>query len=182
MITAEKVGRDLHLTMDGVEKPFIIHPLPGKAGIQITDTYLATLDNRETGEMYLEALQMAVDGAVFDAERGRWVPVPEDQQVNFARFGTELSQAESEAIIMPAFFWQSILGMDGVRAYIEGGEGIAGTLKASGALSSRLGLWARMTSPSTASGNPTSTASTRTTSTRPGGGRPAKRSNGKKRT
>lgn len=181
MITAEKVGRDLHLTMDGVEKPFIIHPLPGKAGIQITDTYLTAMSTNQTGAVFSEALQMAVDGAVFDAEADRWVPVPEDEQVNFARFGTELSQAESELIIMPAFFWQTILGMDGVREYIEGGEGIAGTLKASGALSSRLGLWARMTSPSTGSENPTRTGSTRTTSTRPGGKRPAKRSSGKKR-
>ena len=31
---------------------------------------------------------------------------------------------------MPAFFWQTILGMDGVKAYLEGGEGLSGTLRA----------------------------------------------------
>lgn len=78
----------------------------------------------------------------------RWVPVPEEQQTNFNRVGEELSQDEAEAILMPAFFWQTILGMDGVKAYLEGGEGLSGTLKATGALSRRLGLLVRPTSPS----------------------------------
>lgn len=142
MITAKKDGRNLVLTMEGVD-PFVIRPLPGHAGIQITDTYLESIAGK-TVEI-AAALQMAVDGAVL--EDGRWVPRPEAEQTNWARFGMELSQAESELIIMPAFFWQTILGLDGVRAYIEGGEGLAGTLKASGALTARLGLLARRTSP-----------------------------------
>lgn len=142
MITASKDGRNLVLTMDGVE-PFIIKPLPGHAGVQITETYLGSLGGKPVN--LLPALQMAVDGAVLDGDR--WVPRPDSEQTNFNRMGMELSQAEQELIIMPAFFWQTILGMDGVNAYIEGGEGLSGTLKASGALSTRLGLLGRLTSP-----------------------------------
>lgn len=145
MLNATKDGRNLVLTMEGVD-PFVIRPLPGHAGRQITDTYLTSVSGGASPTDLTAALQMAVDGAVLDG--GRWVPRPDDEQVNFNRIGMELSQEESELIIMPAFFWQTILGMDGVRAYIEGGEGLAGTLKASGALTARLGLLARRTSPS----------------------------------
>ena len=145
-VTATKVGRDLHLQFEGVDAPFVIHPLPGRAGLQITDTYLAISGGENRAQDLTQALQIAVDGAVRDGER--WVPVPEDQQTNFNRIGDELSQDEAEAILMPAFFWQTILGMDGVKAYLEGGEGLSGTLKATGALSRRLGLLVRPTSPS----------------------------------
>lgn len=145
MITADKVGRDLHITMEGVDGAFVIHPLPGRAGLQITETYLQT---RAGGMLdMLPAFQMAVDGARQNAITGVWEPLPDDEQTNFNRIGNELSQTESEGIIMPAFFWQTILGMDGVKAYIEAGEGLPGILKATGALSQRLGLLARPTSP-----------------------------------
>ena len=137
-VTAEKVGRNLHLKFEGVEEPFIIKPLPGRAGIAITDTYLAITGGENRAQDLTQALQIAVDGAVRDGDR--WVPVPEDQQTNFNRIGDELSQDEAESILMPAFFWQTILGMDGVKAYLEGGEGLSGTLRATGALSRRLGL------------------------------------------
>lgn len=145
MIEATKDGRNLVLTMQGVD-PFVIHPLPGHAGRQITDTYLSSVASGADPLDLTAALQMAVDGAVLDD--GRWVPRPETHQTNFNRIGMELSQEEAELIIMPSFFWQTILGMDGVKAYIQGGEGLAGTLKASGALTARLGLLARRTSPS----------------------------------
>jgi hypothetical protein len=144
-IKASKVGRDLHIEMEGVDGAFVIHPLPGRAGVQITDTYLSTYGGQAVD--LLPALQMAVDGARQNALTGLWEPLPEAEQVNFNRIGNELSQEESEGIIMPAFFWQTVLGMDGVKAYIEGGEGLAGTLKATGALSQRLGLLAPRTSP-----------------------------------
>ncbi len=162
-VTASKVGRDLHITVEGIDHPFVIRPLPGRAGVQITDTYLKGSVGGAGQDDILDALIIAVDGGVFDGER--WVPVPEAEQTNFTRIGFELSQAESEAVLMPAFFWQTVLGMDGVNAYIEGGEGLAGTLKAVGALSRRLGLLARPTSPSTASVSPTLAASTPSTST-----------------
>ena len=145
-VTATKVGRDLHLQFEGVDAPFVIRPLPGRAGLQITDTYLAISGGENRAQDLTQALQMAVDGAVRDGDR--WVPVPDDQQTNFNRIGEELSQDEAESILMPAFFWQTILGMDGVKAYLEGGEGLSGTLKATGALSRRLGLLVRPTSPS----------------------------------
>ncbi|MEA1264252.1 hypothetical protein MicroSTF_14510 [Microbacterium sp. STF-2] len=145
MIDATKNGRNLVLTMEGVD-PFVIRPLPGHAGRQITDTYLSSVAGGSTTIDLTAALQMAVDGAVLEGDV--WVPRPESEQTNFNRIGMELSQDEAELIIMPAFFWQTILGMDGVKAYIQGGEGLAGTLKASGALTARLGLLARRTSPS----------------------------------
>ncbi|MEJ6554027.1 hypothetical protein PQI51_03190 [Microbacterium esteraromaticum] len=148
MITAHKDGRNLVLTMEGVDDPFVIRPLPGHAGRAITDTYLTSVAGGSTAVDLTAALQMAVDGAVLNGDR--WEPRPDAEQANFNRIGMELSQEESELILMPAFFWQTILGMDGVRAYIEGGEGLAGTLKASGALTARLGLLARRTSPSSA--------------------------------
>lgn len=146
-INAEKVGRDLHITMDGVDGAFVIHPLPGRAGIAITDTYLTSSAGLTSAEDFSNALIMAVDGARQNAITGVWEPVPEAEQTNYARIGAELSQAESEGILMPAFFWQTILGVEGVNAYIDGGEGLAGTLKAAGALTARLGLLARRTSP-----------------------------------
>ncbi|WP_295851173.1 hypothetical protein [uncultured Microbacterium sp.] len=146
-VHAEKVGRDLHLKFDGIDQPFIIHPLPGRAGVQITDTYLAVSAGSDRAKEMTEALQIAVDGARQNALTGRWEPRPDDEQTNFNRIGLELSQDEAESILMPAFFWQTILGLDGVKVYLEGGEGLAGTLKATGALSRRLGLLARRTSP-----------------------------------
>jgi hypothetical protein len=147
-IKTEKVGRNLHILVEGIEAPFVIRPLPGRAGVQITDTYLQSMGGTVSPKDFTDALIIAVDGGVLDSF-GRWVPVPEDQQTNYARIGNELSQAEAETIIMPAFFWQTILGEAGVKAYIEGGEGLGGTLKAAGALTARLGLLTRRTSPRT---------------------------------
>lgn len=144
MIDAKKDGRNLVLTMEGVD-PFVIRPLPGHAGRQITDTYLTVTGGGGDSAELIAALQMAVDGAVLDGDR--WVPRPEAEQTNFNRLGMELSQDEAELIIMPAFFWQTVLGLDGVKTYIDGGEGLSGTLKAVRALTARLGLLVRRTSP-----------------------------------
>lgn len=148
-VTAEKVGRSLHLKFEGVEEPFIIKPLPGRAGLAITDTYLAISGGENRAQDLTQALQIAVDGAVREGDR--WVPVAEDQQTNFNRIGDELSQDEAEAILMPAFFWQTILGMDGVKAYLEGGEGLSGTLRATSALARRLGF---LVAPNAGEGTP----------------------------
>ena len=146
-IDAEKVGRNLHLTMEGVDEPFVIRPLPGNAGAQITRTYIdAALGNG--GDKFPDALRMAVDGARKNAITGVWEPLPEAERTTYTRIGDELSQAESEEIVMAAFFWQTVLGMDGVASFLQGGGGIAGSLKAQKALLARLGLLARMTSPS----------------------------------
>lgn len=149
-ITANKVGRNLEITMEGVDGAFVVRPLPGLAGLQITDTYLNASSGNVTPDEWADSLIMAVDGARQNAITGRWEPVPEGERTNFDRINHELSQTESEGILMPAFFWQTILGVDGVNAYIEGGEGLSGTLKAAGALSLRLGHLARRTSPNSA--------------------------------
>lgn len=143
MITARKEGRNLVLEMEGLDQPFVIKPLPGRAGVQITDTYLGSLGSDTKTAEFTDALIMAVDGGRENAITGRWEPLPEEEQLNWARIGRELSQGEAELIVMPAFFWQTILSMDGVRAYIDGGEGLPGTLKASRALSDRLGFIAK---------------------------------------
>lgn len=145
-VTAEQQGRNLVLTMEGVD-PFVVRPLPGLAGVQITDAYLDAAGGISLDEMDA-AFRMAVDGARENAITGRWEPVPVDEQTNYARVGRELSQAEAEQILMPAFLWQSTLGIEGVKAYLGVGGGLAGTLKATAALSRRLGLLARPTSPS----------------------------------
>lgn len=145
-ITAEKVGRDLHITMEGVDGVFVIRPLPGLAGLQITDVYLQAAGGASAAEMEA-AFILAVDGGRENAITGRWEPVPAEERTNYNRIARELSQAEAEEILMPAFLWQTTLGIDGVKAYIEGGGGLAGTVKATGALSQRLGLLARRTSP-----------------------------------
>lgn len=176
-VTAELHGRDLHITVEGIEAPFVIRPLPGRAGLQATDTFLAVaghLGGAERAADMAAVMIMGVDGAVLDPDTGRWVPVPEDQQTNYARIGMELSQVEAESVLMPAFFWQTTLGLDGVKAYIEGGGGIAGTVKATGALAQRLAIFAPRTSPNSGSGAPTSAGSTPSTSTRPGGAKPGK--------
>jgi hypothetical protein len=149
-VTAEKVGRDLHITVEGVDGPFVVRPLPGRAGVQITETFLGTAAGGHQTADFTAALMMAVDGARENSITGRWEPVPDDEQTNFNRIGRELSQEESESVLMPAFFWQTVLGIQGVKEYLEGGEGLAGTLKATGALSRRLGLLLRPTSPASA--------------------------------
>jgi hypothetical protein len=126
-------------------------------------------------EQLAEMLIMCVDGAVYDADSDMWSPVPEDQRTNYNRIGFELSQAEADDVLYPAFFWQSVLGIDGVKAYLEAGGGLPGALKATGALAARLGRLPQPTSPSSASGSPTSAASTPSTPSRSGGGSSVKK-------
>jgi hypothetical protein len=172
MITTERHGRNLHIFVEGVDDPYVIRPLPGNAGVQVTDTYLGSAAGVDNTAELLLALVMCVDGAVEDPETGRWVPLPEDQWTNYNRLGRELRQTEAEAVLMPAFFWQSILGDDGVKLYVEGGEGLPGTLKATGAMAARQRLLTSRTSPLSALGNQTQTGRSQTgTSSRRGGGR-----------
>lgn len=137
-ITTERVGRNLHIFVEGIDEPFVARPLPARGGIQITDTYLAVSVHREGPEDLLKALIMAVDGGHPDEASGRWEPVPEDEQTTYNRIGLELSQEESEDVLLAAFFWQTVLGDSGVRTFIDGGCGLAGTLRAASALTARL--------------------------------------------
>lgn len=168
MLTAEQVDRDLVLIVAGVA-PFVIHPLPGRQGKQITDTYLLGAQGKTTGDEIEAALMIAVDGGVWDDERGRFVPRPEADRTVYNRVHDELRLGEAESILLPAFFWQTILGIAGVTAYIEGGEGMRGGVKALAALAARLGLSPSLTSPSSVLGSLIRLEST-TPTTSPNGG------------
>lgn len=173
-ITASQQGRDLHLRIEGIEAPFIIHPLPGRAGLQITDTYLNGAVGETSNEEITDALAIAMDGAVKDGDL--WVPVPEEDRINSNRVGDELSLTETEHIAQCAFFWQTVLGVTGVNAYIEDGGGIAGGSKALWALVMRLGLSPTKTSPSSALETLIQLqGSTPTTSTPQGGKKPGRK-------
>lgn len=148
-LTAEQHGRNLHLTVEGVDT-FVIRPLPGRVGVQITETYLEGATNRASSQEVEEALMIAVDGAVWDETAGRFVPVPEPERAIYNRVSDELRLGEAESVLLPAFFWQTVVGIAGVRAFIEGGEGVAGGIKALWALVARLGISPSKTSHSSA--------------------------------
>lgn len=172
MVTASEVGRDLHLTVEGVA-PFVVRPLPGRIGEQITSTYLSAAVGAATTEDMTDAFRMAVDGGVLDGER--YVPLPVEEQHNYNRIQDELRTAEAESILMPAFLWQTVLGLSGVTAFIKGGEGVAGGVKALWALTARLGISPSRTSPSSALDDLIQLqAATPSTSTPRGGAKPGK--------
>lgn len=149
MITATQEGRNLHLHVEGLD-PFIVRPLPGNAGMQVTDTYLKMATGTGNQVDVTLALVMALDGARLNEGTNLWEPVPETERDNSNRIGTELSAAEMEDVSMAAFFWQTILGPAGVNTYLENGGGVGGHTKAMWALVTRLGLSPLLTSPSSA--------------------------------
>lgn len=175
MITATQVGRNLHLTVENIDEPFIIRPLPGKVGKQVTDSYLNGAVQKADGAEIEQALMMCVDGAQFDEETGFYVPLPESERTVYNRVSDELRLGEAESVLLPAFFWQTVLGIEGVTAFIEGGEGIAGGVKALWALIARLGISPARTSPSSALETLIQLqASSQSTSTPAGGKKPGK--------
>lgn len=54
--------------------------------------------------------------------------------------GEAIRQEEAEALCLCAFYWQTVVGMEAVREFVDSGEGTAGSLKALGLLQTRLGL------------------------------------------
>lgn len=64
--------------------------------------------------------------------------------------GEPIRQEEVEALALCAFYWQTVVGMEAVRAFIEGGEGTPGSLKALSLLQTRSALSPSTTSRSTA--------------------------------
>lgn len=150
--TATIEGRALVLTVDGIDEPFTIPPLPGAAGEQITATYLAKSHPATSGDVpdieMTEALVMATDGATKDAETGRWAPRAPDERTNWNRIHAELQLSEAQDVLMPALLWQTVLGGRGVTAYFESGGGDAGTMRGLLELVARLGIGGVQTSPS----------------------------------
>lgn len=173
-ITATQEGRNLHLTVEGCE-PFVVKPLGGYAGHQITQTYLlGAIQQADAAEM-TEALVMALDGATLDPDTGRWVPVAPEERVNSNRAGAELSLGELDQVTNAAFYWQTILHTEGLQIFLSDEGGVEGHLKAMRALVARLGLSHLMTSPSSVSADEIrSLVSSTNTSTPQGGGKPGK--------
>jgi len=173
MITASTEGRNLRLDVEGIDEPFIIKPLPGNAGYQLTDTFLRTNIGQATPAEMNEALAMALDGGIKDGDK--WLPVPESQRFNSRRLGDEVSLGEAEDIAMAALMWQTVLQDAGVNIYLNAGGGVEGLSKATGALVARMGLSSQLTSPSSALESLIQLqASTPSTSSLQGGGKPGK--------
>jgi hypothetical protein len=88
---------------------------------------------------------------------------------------SRLSLSEAQDVLLPALFWQTVLGIKGVNIYLNSGGGDTGTVKALWSLVSILGTSAPLTSPPTALETLIPIlASTPTTSTPTGGEKPGK--------
>lgn len=172
-ITAVQEGRNLHIRVEGIADPYVVKPLPGNAGLQITDTYIAASMSQATAEETTDALAIALDGAVFDETTERWVPNVD--RPNSVRIGNELSLMETDTVAMTAFYWQTILGIKGVELFLASQGGVEGHTKALTAVTQRMGLSRLLTSPSSALESLTLLqGSSPSTSTRPGGAKPAR--------
>ena len=130
MINATLQGRNLAIHMDGIEEDFIIPPLNGRKGQDLTNRFI----NIAAGKLSPEGTDQMMRDAVGDAA--------------YERVQDELSLSEGESILLPALYWQTVLGLDGVNAYISGGEGIAGAKKALELLIWTLGISPTQTAPS----------------------------------
>jgi len=142
---ATQQGRDLHLAVGGVDEPFIIRPLPGAKGKELTHLFLAIATRQPIPVDMETVLKWAVNGATRD-EDGQWQWI--DDGPNSDRIENELSLHEAEDVFLPAFYWQTTLGIDGVNTYLEAGGGMAGGVKALSFLASTLGISPFTTSPS----------------------------------
>lgn len=141
MLTTARAGRNLVITVDGVDEPFIVPPLPGNAGREATYAYLQVAGGSRGDKAATEisdAMAMCIDGGRLNPDDDHWYPNPPADRPNFTRIGNELREEEGEAVLMVAFFWQSILGDEGVRLYLEGGAGTRGSLRALVALVARV--------------------------------------------
>jgi len=84
--------------------------------------------------------------------------------------GDAIRQEEAESLTLCAFYWQTVVGMEAVRAFLDAGEGSHGSLKALALLQSRMGISRPPTSHSSASASQTQQGDSSDTSTRSGGG------------
>jgi hypothetical protein len=125
----EQVGRDLHITLTDVDEPFIIKPLPGYAGEHLTRSFIEIAAQQALPEGLVDVWQMSVDG-VLPGETSDGNPIPIVDGPNYSRVKNTLSLSEGEAVVVPAFYWQTTLGIEGIKAFTSGGEGLAGSKKA----------------------------------------------------
>ena len=151
MTTATTEGRRLRLDVDGIDEPILIDPISAKRGRYLTRRYLSASLNSLTIEqvegIWIEALgpqnysnlfgvfvERVSDDDGDDGWRAR--PAAEGE---IEPEGLPIRQEEGETLCMAAFLWNSILGMEGVNAYLSE-EGTAGILKINALLTLRLGL------------------------------------------
>jgi hypothetical protein len=122
VITAKQEGRNLSITVDGIDEPFIIQPLPGFAGEKATEMFILIAAREMPPEKLAEVWQLALDGV---NENGDTIV----DGPNWTRIKRTLSLTEGESVIHPAFYWQTTLGIDGVNEFIEAGGGLPGAKK-----------------------------------------------------
>lgn len=182
MTKATTEGRQLVLTVEGVDTPFRVDPLPAKRGKALTELFLAAALGQLSGvvaeAIFIESIGpsnysrmsgLYVDE--YDRVTGAYLRTwdPEGSKVHSefleneseASFmgrdrvealdepdldGEPIRQEEAEALCLAAFYWQTVVGMEAVSAFINAGEGTEGSLKALSLLQVRMGL-----SPSTTS-------------------------------
>jgi hypothetical protein len=130
--TATLQGRSLAIHIDGIDDPFIIPPLGGRRGQALTNLFIEIVAGQRSGSEMEAVLEEATSAAVYE------------------RVQDELSLSEGQSVLLPAFYWQTVLGLDGVTAYMSGGEGMAGAKKALQLLVLSLGISPTQTAPSTA--------------------------------
>jgi hypothetical protein len=185
MISAAVQGRDLAITVEGSET-FVVAPLPGRQGEHLTNLYLLTM----TRELPAATMNDVLDGGVWvmDGEPlERWVegadlkPKPEAERHVLNQMRDSISQTEQQDVLHAAFFWQTVLGLDGVQAYIQAGGGLAAGVKTLRFLVSTLGVSPlTMLPPSESETLTPSQESSPSTGTRSGSGMLAKLPAGKR--
>lgn len=120
MITAKMDGRRLVLTVETGDDeeaiaPFVVVPFSAKRGKQVSQTYL-----------------FAVEGIPYEGD------IASDMldalgRENAARADEECSMLEGELLLNAAYLWQTVGGMDSVRALLEPAEdGTQGGVEARG--------------------------------------------------
>lgn len=107
MITAKLQGRRLALTVETEPDeqaiaPVLVDPVSARVGRELSSRYLLTVEG------------LLDDGGQIGADMVRAIGA-----ANAARIDDELSQAEAELMLQAAFFWQTVGGMDAVRALLE---------------------------------------------------------------
>lgn len=168
MTSASQSGRELIITVAGVDD-FVIRPLPGRRGKELTDLFLrmAAQQGMPEGITMEQVLAWSVNGV---DENGKWITTGPNSE----RLETTTTLKEAEDVYNAAFYWSTVLGIDGVNVYLVNGGGLTGSVKALGALTLTLGISPSMTSPSSALENLISQVSTPSTGTPSGGGTLAK--------
>ena len=201
MTKATTEGRQLVLTVEGIDTPFRVDPLPAKRGKYLTEQFILVSLGQGTiqaGEsIFIESFGPAnysrMSGLYVDefdrdgAYLQTWGPdgthtidwaeakfpdgftpgkfLARDEILDEEPLdGEPIREEEGQSLALCAFYWQSIVGMEAVKAFIEEGEGTTGSLKALGLLRIRLGASLQQSLSSMATENSTQQATSSKTS------------------